>query len=74
VPGIVGAVGPRAVQAVRSMQQVLKHRGRVRHVSQGKLANDTEYAVMVRPENYVGTAPQQVQRVVTLLRQDECLE
>jgi adenylosuccinate lyase len=29
---------------------------------------------MVRPENYVGTAPQQVERVVTLLRQDECLE
>jgi adenylosuccinate lyase len=29
---------------------------------------------MVRPENYIGTAPQQVDRVVTLLRQDECLE
>jgi len=45
VPGIVGAVGPRAVQAVRSMQRVLKHRGGVRRFSQGKLANDTEYAV-----------------------------
>ncbi len=45
MPGIVGAVGPRAVQAVRSMQQVLKHRGGVRRFSQGKLANDTEYAV-----------------------------
>jgi len=29
---------------------------------------------VMRPENYVGTAPQQVERVVTLLRQDECLE
>jgi adenylosuccinate lyase len=29
---------------------------------------------MVRPENYIGTAPQQVDRVVTILRQDECLE
>ncbi len=45
MPGIVGAVGPRAVQAVRSMQRVLKHRGGVRRFSQGKLANDTEYAV-----------------------------
>jgi len=45
VPGIVGAVGPRACRAVRSMQLVLKHRGAVRRFSQGNLANDTEYAV-----------------------------
>jgi len=45
VSGIVGAVGPRAFQAVRSMQQVLMHRGDVRRCSQGKLSNDTEYAV-----------------------------
>ena len=43
--GIVGAVGPRAFPAVRSMHQVLKHRGAVHRCSQGKLANDTEYAV-----------------------------
>ena len=43
--GIVGAVGPRAFQAARSMHQVLKHRGAVRRCSTGKLANDTEYAV-----------------------------
>ena len=43
--GIVGAVGPRAFRAVRSMQQVLKHRGAVRRCSQGKLANGIEYAV-----------------------------
>lgn len=29
---------------------------------------------MVRPENYIGTAIQQVERVVTLLRQNECQE
>lgn len=29
---------------------------------------------MVRPENYIGTAIQQVERVVTLLRQNECRE
>jgi len=45
VSGIVGAVGPRAFRAVRSMQQVLKHRGAVRRCSQGKLANGIEYAV-----------------------------
>jgi asparagine synthase (glutamine-hydrolysing) len=45
VSGIVGAVGPRAFQAVRSMHQVLMHRGDVRRCSQGKLSNDTEYAV-----------------------------
>jgi asparagine synthase (glutamine-hydrolysing) len=45
VSGIVGAVGPRAFQAARSMHQVLKHRGAVRRCSTGKLANDTEYAV-----------------------------
>jgi asparagine synthase (glutamine-hydrolysing) len=45
VSGIVGAVGPGAFRAVRSMHQVLKHRGAVRRCSQGKLANDTEYAV-----------------------------
>ena len=43
--GIVGAVGLRAFQAVRSMHQVLMHRGDVRRCSQGKLSNDTEYAV-----------------------------
>ena len=43
--GIVGAAGPRAFRAVRSMQQVLKHRGAVRRCSQGKLANGLEYAV-----------------------------
>ena len=43
--GIVGAVGPRAFQAVRSMHHVLLHRGTVCRCSQGKLANDTEYAV-----------------------------
>jgi len=45
VSGIVGAVGPRAFQAVRSMHQVLLHRGTERRYSQGKLANGTEYAV-----------------------------
>jgi adenylosuccinate lyase len=29
---------------------------------------------MVRPENYIGTAIQQVEHVVTLLRQNECQE
>jgi asparagine synthase (glutamine-hydrolysing) len=45
VSGIAGAVGPRAFRAVRSMHQVLKHRGAVRRCSTGKLANDTDYAV-----------------------------
>ena len=43
--GIVGAVGPRAFQAVRSMHQVLMHRGDGRRCSQGKLSNGIEYAV-----------------------------
>jgi adenylosuccinate lyase len=29
---------------------------------------------MILPENYIGTAIEQVERVVTLLRQNECLE
>jgi adenylosuccinate lyase len=29
---------------------------------------------MILPENYIGTAVEQVERVVTLLRQNECLE
>jgi len=45
VSGIVGAVGASAVPAVQSMHQVLKHRGAVQGCSQGKFANDTEYAV-----------------------------
>jgi adenylosuccinate lyase len=29
---------------------------------------------MILPENYIGTAIEQVERVVTLLRQNECLD
>jgi hypothetical protein len=29
---------------------------------------------MILPEHYIGTAVEQVERVVTLLRQNECLE
>jgi len=45
VSGIVGAIGPGAVQAAHSMHLALKHRGEPCRCSRGHLANGTEYVV-----------------------------